>query len=91
MSASTETSFHRATSPFVAVLLGALAPRLQLAGRRQNVGAMTVWDGQAGLRLPLARGSFRLGLYITLRRAPDDNDPDAHAPSTAQRAAPGKD
>lgn len=87
MSASTETSFHRVSPPpaagRLAGILGALSPRLRLAARRQRVGAITVWDGQAGFRLPAGRSCFRLGLYVTFRRAPDDDGPDSRPPAAA--------
>lgn len=95
MSASTETSFHRVPSPSsagrLAGILGALSPRLQLAARRQRVGAITVWDGQAGFRLPAGRSCFRLGLYVTFRRTLDDDGPDGRPPAAAGPAAASED
>lgn len=89
MSASTEASFHRVSSRSAIGLLSFLAPRLRLAGRRQRVGSITVWDGQAGFRLPMvSRNCFRLGVYVTFRRGPDDDDPDAPPPAAAARPAP---
>ncbi|TLG79020.1 hypothetical protein [Methylocystis sp. B8] len=89
MSASTEASFHRVSSRTAMDLLSSLTPRLRLAGRRQRVGAVTVWDGQAGFRLPSAgRNCFRLGVYVTFRRGPDDDDPDGRPPAAAARPAP---
>lgn len=88
MSASTETSFRHVSPRSIGVfagLLGSFASRLQLAGRRQRVGAITVWDGQAGLRLPAGRGCFRLGLYVTFRRAPDEDDPQGPPAAAAAR------
>lgn len=100
MSASSDTSFHRMSSPSAAGRLSrwlsgwvaALSPRVQLAGRRQRVGAITVWDGQAGFRLPAGRSRFRLGLYVTFRRDPGDDDPDGQPPVAAvNRAAAAAD
>ena len=89
MSASTEASFHRVSSRSAIGLLNFFAPRLQLAGRRQRVGVITVWDGQAGFRLPaVGRNCFRLGVYVTFRRGPDDDDPDGRPPAAAARPAP---
>ena len=88
MSASTEASFHHVSSRTAMGLLSFLAPRLRIAGRRQRVGAITVWDGQAGFRLPSAgRNCFRLGVYVTFRRGPDDDDPDGRPPAAAARPA----
>jgi hypothetical protein len=89
MSASTEASVHRAPSRNALSLLSSLTPRLRLAGCRQRVGAVTVWDGQAGFRLPAAgRNCFRLALYVTFRRGPDDDEPDGRPPAAAAQPAP---
>lgn len=90
MSASTDASFRRvipstaATS--VASLFGALMPRFRLKGCRQRLGAVTVWDGQAGFRLPAPGGEFfRFGFYVTFRRGPDDEDPQGPPPAACAR------
>jgi len=89
MSASTEASFHHASSRTARGLLSSLTPRLRLAVCKQRVGAITVWDGQAGFRLPaVGRNCFRLGVYVTFRRGPDDDDPDGRPPAAAARPAP---
>lgn len=89
MSASSEASIHRVSSRNAFSLLSTLTPRLRLTGCRQRVGAVTVWDGQAGFRLPAAgRNCFRLGVYVTFRRGPDDDDPDGRPPAAAARPAP---
>ncbi len=100
MSVSIESATVLAT-PRLTRLAARIASRLQtslsrratLASWRQRVGDVSVWDGQARFRLPGAgdRHFFRVSLYVTVRRAPheDEEGPDFDPPAGAAGAAVG--